>query len=568
MRTKITKEQVISVYNKNGYDVLKYNGLGTRTKHIVKHRFCGYKYPSDYDHFKNGCRRCPNCAGQAKITKEQVISIYNKNGYDVLKYNGLGARTKHIVKHRFCGYKYPSCYDNFKNKGRRCPNCAGQAKITKEQVISIYNKNGYDVLKYNGLGARTKHIVKHRFCGYKYPSCYDNFKNKGRRCPNCAGQAKITKEQVISIYNKNGYDVLKYNGSGNKTKHIVKHRFCGYKFPSDYNKFKNMGRRCPNCKSLRSEKLCRKIFCEIFSGYEFLKCRPSFLKGLELDGYCEVLRIAFEYNGKQHYKLCCVIPYDTQELLEERQERDKRKLDICIQEGIKLCVIPYAYNCSDPKKLETFIRDWVGKNREKVIDEQQESKDDNVIEEEDVDEQQECEDDVIDEQQECKEDVIEEDVDEQQECKEDVIEEDVDEQQECEDDVIEEEDVDEQQECKEDVDEQQECEDDVIEEEDVDEQQECKEDVIEEEDIVKECIDDSKTEDKNGIEENVGDKKCEGVRKTKNETYQARMKTNGKEKSRTFETKAEAVKQRKEWATSSYSIIDINQLFTQNNKNI
>jgi predicted Zn-ribbon and HTH transcriptional regulator len=293
------------------------------------------------------------------ITKEKVTICYDKNGYDVIKYNGIGAITKHIVRHRSCGYEFPSDYNHFKNGGRRCPNCFGNKTITEEQVLKCYQDNNYEVTKYNGTGNKTKHMVKHNSCGHEFPSNYDKFKNAGRICPNCFGNKTITKEQLTDCYNKNGYDISTYNGVGVDTKHIVKHHSCGYEFPSDYGHFKSRSQRCPNCKSLRSERLCRKIFCEIFSGYNFPKRRPNFLERLELDGYCEDLQIAFEYNGKQHYKLSHVIPYDTQELLEKRQERDRRKLEICSQKGIKLCVIPYTYSCSDSEKLETFIRDWV-----------------------------------------------------------------------------------------------------------------------------------------------------------------------------------------------------------------
>jgi hypothetical protein len=52
------------------------------------------------------------------------------------------------------------------------------------------------------------------------------------------------------------------------------------------------------------------------------------------------------------------LPYDTEEELTKRKERDQRKLELCDQLGIKLCVIPYIYSCIDPEKLEGFIREW------------------------------------------------------------------------------------------------------------------------------------------------------------------------------------------------------------------
>ena len=45
----------------------------------------------------------------------------------------------------------------------------------------------------------------------------------------------------------------------------------------------------------------RQLFASAF-GRPFIKVRPKFLEGLELDGYCEELKIAFEYDGEQHFK--------------------------------------------------------------------------------------------------------------------------------------------------------------------------------------------------------------------------------------------------------------------------
>ena len=69
------------------------------------------------------------------------------------------------------------------------------------------------------------------------------------------------------------------------------------------------------------------LFFEDYFGMEFPSCWPGWLNGLELDGYCEELDIAFEYNGEQHYKY---IPYfhNKGRTLEMQQLRDKQKAEI------------------------------------------------------------------------------------------------------------------------------------------------------------------------------------------------------------------------------------------------
>eukprot|EP00414_Alexandrium_minutum_P004815 CAMPEP_0113830442 /NCGR_PEP_ID=MMETSP0328-20130328/6332_1 /TAXON_ID=39455 /ORGANISM="Alexandrium minutum" /LENGTH=103 /DNA_ID=CAMNT_0000798557 /DNA_START=327 /DNA_END=635 /DNA_ORIENTATION=- /assembly_acc=CAM_ASM_000350 len=80
----------------------------------------------------------------------------------------------------------------------------------------------------------------------------------------------------------------------------------GHTWTAQYKKVVHDGSWCPECRRGRSERDVRGIFHRIFLGLTFRKRRPSFLRSskggyLELDGYCEELQLAFEYNGEQHY---------------------------------------------------------------------------------------------------------------------------------------------------------------------------------------------------------------------------------------------------------------------------
>jgi hypothetical protein len=112
------------------------------------------------------------------------------------------------------------------------------------------------------------------------------------------------------------------------------------------------GTWCPHCSSFRSERICRE-YLENKTGYKFIKCKPSWLKGLELDGYCKKLNLAFEYNGEQHYKQ--IKRFHNKKDFFDQQKRDILKKKLCKQNNIKLIKIPYTYNCYDPSKLYKFI---------------------------------------------------------------------------------------------------------------------------------------------------------------------------------------------------------------------
>lgn len=95
------------------------------------------------------------------------------------------------------------------------------------------------------------------------------------------------------------------------------------------------------------EKICRKNLEIFYKGKKFENVKlEKFINPitgfkLELDCYNEELKLAVEYNGKQHY----VYPNDLHkneiEFLEQIK-RDKEKKKLCDQYGIYLIIVPYT----------------------------------------------------------------------------------------------------------------------------------------------------------------------------------------------------------------------------------
>lgn len=104
-----------------------------------------------------------------------------------------------------------------------------------------------------------------------------------------------------------------------------------------------------NSKILRTVSSDGELYCKIFlrkefPKYKFMKVRPSWLKNpktghrMELDFYCSKLKLAIEFNGKQHYEYTPYFHGDKKNF-KEQVDRDKAKLKLCKKQGVHLIVI-------------------------------------------------------------------------------------------------------------------------------------------------------------------------------------------------------------------------------------
>ena len=106
---------------------------------------------------------------------------------------------------------------------------------------------------------------------------------------------------------------------------------------------------CGDCGVSYAERMCKIAFESIFKK-PFPKCRPDWLKNetgknLELDGYCRALRLAFEYDGEQHFKIRSFKGSET--TLSNIVKHDEIKNMICSQNSITLIRINYKDNLSE-----------------------------------------------------------------------------------------------------------------------------------------------------------------------------------------------------------------------------
>lgn len=192
-------------------------------------------------------------------------------------------------------------------------------------------------------------------------------KHSNRWCPECwKDKIRLTLEEVQEEATKRGGKLLTTTYINCSTKMLW---MCesGHKWETTASSVRNEGSWCPYCR-YKSEDACRKIIEDIFSyrsDCSFPKSTPRFLRiketkrGLELDGYNEELRLAFEYQGRQHYEYIPFFHRHGPEDLEKQQQRDQIKRERCVEEGVDLIEIPFIYTYENSQEMRSFIEDQI-----------------------------------------------------------------------------------------------------------------------------------------------------------------------------------------------------------------
>lgn len=102
----------------------------------------------------------------------------------------------------------------------------------------------------------------------------------------------------------------------------------------------------------KGEKKCKE-FLEYIFNKKFDKIRPYFLTNpitnqpLELDCFNEELKLAIEYNGKQHYEYNKMMHQNSKHAFQNQQYRDHIKKELCEKHGIRLITVPYTIQEQD-----------------------------------------------------------------------------------------------------------------------------------------------------------------------------------------------------------------------------
>lgn len=283
------------------------------------------------------------------ITLEVCKSLAQQRGGECLSTGYVNTKTK--MKWRCAeGHQWETTYGSIKS-GRWCPHCTGHARVTIDKCNQLAEDRGGKCIS---MFYTNKANMKWRCAkGHVWETMYGNIKS-GCWCPHCTGHARVTIDICNQLAEDRGGKCIS-NQYQNCDNHMLWRCADGHEWSAKWNNIKT-GHWCPTCSSGRSERIVRDTL-EAKTGDAWPKQRPKWLDGLELDGYCEKLGAAFEYQGKQHYEYVPHFHRGGKEDLAKQQERDRKKYEVCVKRGVKLMLIPYKFNCYDENKLKTYALD-------------------------------------------------------------------------------------------------------------------------------------------------------------------------------------------------------------------
>jgi hypothetical protein len=251
------------------------------------------------------------------------------------------------------------------NNGKWCIKCLNIEGVRlknkfAEIKIKVESRGGRVVS--NEYFGRTKALEFECDKGHRWFANWQSI-SKNHWCHICA---KI-KTNIYTIYDvkkicKDKYGECLSEEYSSKKMHF-KCKFNHEWFAKPYNILKKDS-WCPICASGLYERICRLYFETLFEK-QFVKIKPDWLinkagNPIELDGYCEELKIAFEHNGKQHYEK---VNFNNKiSNLEKIKSNDEDKVLLCKDNNIKLIIIPELNSMLKIKDLKSFIKKECIKN--------------------------------------------------------------------------------------------------------------------------------------------------------------------------------------------------------------
>lgn len=235
-------------------------------------------------------------------------------------------------------------------QGKWCPRCAGKGKTISDMQQAASLRDGMCLSKtYKGMFVK---LLWQCGKGHKFKTMPNQVLNHGTWCPECYLESKgLTPaecrrqlREMKRLARSKGGRCLSTEYKNNQT-HLQWRCKNGHEWMAAPSHTKHSGTWCATCAAGVSERICRAVIERIF-GTAFPKKKPAWLLSkrqtrMELDGYAEELRVAFEYQGIQHF-IKNKRFHSGSATLGRRMSDDKWKAMLCRRHRVLLLQIPHT----------------------------------------------------------------------------------------------------------------------------------------------------------------------------------------------------------------------------------
>ena len=299
---------------------------------------------------------CPACSRKGRKHKKRSLKDLQKHAGSqgglclATTYDGMLAP---VVWQCQEGHVWSARPNSILNHKTWCPFCAGKARLDLHRLQEHAARRGGECLATEYVNNRSKVNWKCKH-GHIWEASPRNVLNGGSWCPHCnriglprlqAHAAKLGGRCLATSY-KTSFQKLLWECSE------------GHRWEASAGSVLHAKSWCPQCaaSTWRTEAKIRSTLETIFHPAMFPSCYPSFLEGLQLDGYCPDLLLAFEYQGEQHYDPENYFHFGDPSSFHAQQRRDARKVDFCKNAGVRLLIIPCFVNDKRTFVLTTLLQ--------------------------------------------------------------------------------------------------------------------------------------------------------------------------------------------------------------------
>ena len=339
-RRRGTLERMQDHARKRGGKLLSTKYTSSRAKYLWQCKL-GHTWEALASSVVNMGTWCPQCGRKQKVPTRRSLQDLQENAASrggrclATEYCGVHKKVPWECKE---GHTWHATPNKVLSGNTWCAVCARCAPIGLERLRKHAAQRGGECLATEYVNAHSKVAWKCKH-GHVWEATLNQVLNHGQWCPHCR---KIGLPRLQAHAASLGGRCLAKSYKNSSIKLLWECRE-GHRWQANANNVMNAKTWCPTCATSiwRTEAQIRDIFQTIFCPSKFESCYPQFLEGLQLDGYCAKLSLAFEYQGEQHYDPENYFHFGDISSFEAQQERDARKVMLCKAEGVRLVLVPY-----------------------------------------------------------------------------------------------------------------------------------------------------------------------------------------------------------------------------------